>query len=79
MSDDKKPTTTAAAKKPEPQQPAPPKVASEPKTITVETTGDFQLYDVTTQTLFPAGEKVERPANDRFVETNIRRGKLKKA
>jgi hypothetical protein len=50
----------------------------EAKTITVQTTGDFQLYDPTTQTLYAVDEKVKRPENDMFVQTNIERGKLKK-
>lgn len=47
--------------------------------ISVETTGDFQLYDVTTQTLFPAEGTIEVPENSQFVQRNLERGKLKKA
>ena len=46
--------------------------------VTVETTGDFQLYDAATKTLYPADEQVDRPENDMFVQKNIERGKLKK-
>lgn len=47
--------------------------------ISVETTGDFQLYDVTTRTTFPAKGSIEVPENSQFVQTNLTRGKLKKA
>jgi hypothetical protein len=49
------------------------------KKISVETTGDFQLFDATTQTLFPHNKSVKVPANSPFVIRNIERGKLKKA
>ena len=46
--------------------------------ISVETTGDFQLYDATTMTLFPHEGSVEVPENSQFVLRNIANGKLKK-
>ena len=49
------------------------------KKISVETTGDFQLYDPTTQTLFPHEGTIEVPENSQFVQRNLERGKLKKA
>lgn len=49
------------------------------KKISVETTGDFQLYDTSTRTMIAAEGTTEVPENSQFVQTNLDRGKLKKA
>lgn len=56
----------------------------EPEMIKVVAAKGTQLYDPTTQTLYTDGEAkgdkaTEARANDQFVVTNLKRGKLKKA
>ena len=47
------------------------------KEIQVETTGDFQLYDVRSQTLYPVDKAVKANRYDPFVDSNIKKQKLR--
>lgn len=51
----------------------------EAKKISVKTTGEFQLFDVVTNTHFAAGEATEVYDNNQFVIANLANGKLAKA
>lgn len=65
---------------PKPAPAAAPKAkqTDEVQMIEVETTGDFQLYDATTGTLFPFDESVEVKENNPFVVRQLERKQLKK-
>lgn len=81
MADEAKATTAAeATKQPEPKAAPAPKAKKDdgPQEITVVTTGQFQLYDMNTRTVFPPKKKVDVLDNNPFVITHLKRGNLKK-
>lgn len=92
MADEDESTTANAETKPAPrtgrkvekiEQPAKEGIATynrdEANEIKVKTTGDFQLYNPVTRTLYTKDKAEKAFENDQFVQTNIKRGKLKKA
>lgn len=85
MADENKTPTPTPAPKAKEEKAAPAAKADIPgynkdeaEEIQVETTGEFQLYDPVTQTLYVADGKTKGRENDQFIQTNIKRGKLKK-